>query len=214
MLRAKRGASISGDCSIRWRRVRAGRVRRGKSPASSAAIRTYCSGRVGDQFGQAQVHELAEAGAADDRWPHEGDHGHAHPEGVQAGGVAVVGEGVQPQVDAGGKAPDTAGGAGGRRTFTRSGAMPSCASKSSVRWRWLPFGGQISNLRTLDGLEDSGPEFQHGGVDLAEVVEAAEGDVALRQGGQGVDGRFAAERIVAPESVGQADRLLGVDGRR
>ena len=47
-------------------------------------------------------------------------------------------------------------------------------------------------------------------VDFAEVVEAAERDIALLQGRQRADRRLARERIVAPEGVGQADRFLRV----
>ena len=48
---------------------------------------------------------------------------HAHPERVQAGGVAVVGETCPARRRCGGRVPGTAGAAAGRRTSTRSGAI-------------------------------------------------------------------------------------------
>ena len=55
---------------------------------------------VGDEFRQAQIHELAEAGAADDGVPDPRDHRNPHEETLQAGGVAFVWEGVQANIDA------------------------------------------------------------------------------------------------------------------
>ena len=73
-----------------------------------------------------------------------------------------------------------------------------------------PFAGQDRQPGAIDGLENPRPKPQDDGIDLAEVVQAAEGDVALLRRRQGVDRRLALERIVAPERVRQADRLLGV----
>ena len=56
-------------------------------------------GGVGDEFLEAEVGELAEAGAGDGGGAWEGDDGDAHPVGVEGGGVAVVGEGVEADVD-------------------------------------------------------------------------------------------------------------------
>src|SRR5208337_3268670 len=72
------------------------------------------------------------------------------------------------------------------------------------------FGGQEHEPGAIDSLEDLGPKLQDRNVHFAEVVEAAERDVAVFQGRQRVDRRFAGKRIVAPESVWKADRFLRV----
>ena len=101
-VRANRGAFMSGEYSMRWRRVERRWLRRGRSSARSAAIGRIRRG-VGDQFWEADVGEDADAGAADGGFAGEGDDGDAHPEGVAGGGGAVVGEGVEGDVDAGGR---------------------------------------------------------------------------------------------------------------
>ena len=56
-------------------------------------------GGVGYQLWETEVHQLAQAGAADDRLAHACDDRYAHPEGIEAGGVAVVGESVEANID-------------------------------------------------------------------------------------------------------------------
>ena len=67
---------------------------------------TYCSG-VGDQLGQAQVREDAHAAAAHGRAAGQGDHRHAHPEGIHRGGAAVIGEGIEAEIERRDSARDT-----------------------------------------------------------------------------------------------------------
>ncbi len=59
-------------------------------------------GGGGGELGEVEVFELAPAGAGDGGLAgeaDEGDDGDAHVEGVEGGGVAVVGEGVEGDVD-------------------------------------------------------------------------------------------------------------------
>src|SRR6185295_11964085 len=49
--------------------------------------------------GEAEICELADAGAGEGVSAAQGDYGDAHPEGIEAGGVAVVGEGIEHDVD-------------------------------------------------------------------------------------------------------------------
>ena len=72
--------------------------------------------------------------------------------------------------------------------------------------------GQQKQTRRRHRAQDPGPETQHRIIDFAEVVQAAEGEEAVRLGGQRVDGEITAiQGIVAPETVGQPHGLLGVE---
>src|SRR3954447_5656844 len=62
------------------------------------------------------------------------------------------------------------------------------------------------------GDENSGPEIEYGRVNLGEVVEASEGDVAGGERGRRADIGDAGGSGVAPVRSGEAERLFGVDG--
>ena len=56
---------------------------------------------LGDEFLEADLRKQAHADAGAVRITCEGDHGNAHPEGLAGGGGAVVGEGVEGDIDGG-----------------------------------------------------------------------------------------------------------------
>jgi hypothetical protein len=58
-----------------------------------------CCIRLCGQIGQVKVEKLAVAAAADAGAAHSSHHWHAHPESVKAGGVAIVGDRIQPKID-------------------------------------------------------------------------------------------------------------------
>ena len=56
--------------------------------------------RMGDEFGETADREDRDAATADGGVAAQGDDGDAHPEGIAGGGDAVVGEGIEGDVDA------------------------------------------------------------------------------------------------------------------
>ena len=94
----------------------------------------------------------------------------------------------------------------------RSPAMPPCSKSARTA-------GQVTARRRLDDQPRGGhhlqhlrPQLQGRPGDLGELVEAAEGDeVALPRRQRSDRGRFVG-RLIGPEAVGKADRLLGVIG--
>ena len=124
-----------------------------------------------DELGEGEVGELADAGAGDGGAANAGDGGDAHPESVEAGGVAVIGEGVEAEVNAVVEAHIVGAGAAVEE-FDASGGevefFEDAVSQFSDRGEEEEAGGG-------KGVEDGGPEGEGAVVDLAEVVEAAEG---------------------------------------
>ena len=167
---------------------------------------------VGDEFFEVEIGELAEAGARDCGSAGEGDDGDAHPEGVETGGVAVVGNGVEGDVDVvvegeviGAGAAGVEGDAGG---VDVEGLLDAGAGGA--------FGGEEVEAGVGEGVEDVGPEMEGGWGDFAEVVEAAEGDLGFSpptvlERGEGVDEGFGGEGVVAPEGVGEVEGGFRVD---
>src|SRR5262249_5248954 len=156
-----------------------------------------------DQFRHAQVHELAEAGAADDGLAYLCDDGDAHPEGIEAGGVAVVGKCIETDIDAmvmfeiiaafdpEGELKAVCGGARGFHGLRNS---PTRAA----------FSREQDKARIGNGTHDLRPELQAALVDLARIIQTAKGDVAVANARKPGD-RLRDERIVAPERVGESD---------
>ena len=133
----------------------------------------------GDQLRQAKIRQLAQAGPPHDRRPHQGHDRHAHPERIQAGGVAVVGERYPGRCRCRGNTASTAAAAVGDEGHAIGGRrLPRPASPARCR-RCDPR-RPAASAASIDGLEDPRPELQHRRVDLAEIVQAAKGDIALR----------------------------------
>ena len=121
---------------------------------------------------------------------HESDDGNALPECVEAGGVSVIRESVEADVDAMVELQIPRAGCLATKV-TLSRFTPSSSSKSRVRRRTEPSGARSNSREPIDGLEDLSPQLQDRIVHLAEVVEAAERDAAVLHGRQGADRRFA-----------------------
>ena len=159
MLRAKRGASIRGEACIRAAGSRAA--------CPAGADRRQLDGDPhellgigGDQFRQAEIHQLAQARSPHDRWPHQGHDRHAHPKRVQAGRVPVVGNGIQSDVDAVVILQVLLPGLAGRRTSRDRGATPSSRQQVQRLLAMRPFAGQDRQPRAIDGLEHPRPELE------------------------------------------------------
>ena len=170
MFRANRGASISGEVCIRCRRVARRLPRRARSSANSAAMRTYCSGSGGDQFRQAEIHQLAQTGSPHDRLPHQGHDRHAHPKRVQAGRVPVVGNRIQSDVDAVVSTASTAAWAGGRRTSRDRGQrLPRPAGPASC-WRCVPSPARSVSRERSTALRTRAQIFRTSGLTLQKLL--------------------------------------------
>lgn len=171
-------------------------------------------GTVGDPLGEAELGELAQPPAGDGKISHQREHGHAHPESVEAGGVAVVGEGIDHQVDAvvllevgqHGAGRDELHAVGGR---TLEPQKRPDAVAMPARWR------KQDKARSRECGEESRPKAEDRVGDLPEAIETAEGDVASGQCGQGIDRKPATDgSVVAPEAVRKVDDLLRAGRRR
>jgi hypothetical protein len=68
-------------------------------------------------------------------------------------------------------------------------------------------GGLEDQPRTLDLVQDLGPERDHAAIDLRQVVERAEGDVAVALLGRRADLRGVARRGVGEKAARQADQV-------
>ena len=61
--------------------------------------RDECRVGIGDEIQQVEVKELAQARTADARFAEAGHDGNAHPQSIETGRMAVVGERVESEVD-------------------------------------------------------------------------------------------------------------------
>ena len=127
-----------------------------------------------------------------------GDAGDAHPEGVEGGGVSVVGEGVEAEVDA-------------VVELEVFGVFDAAAEVDAVVGDALA-GEEVEGALAEGAFEGEGvggvswafrggcgTRKEEGSVgDFAEVVEAAEGEVGGGEGGEFVDGGFGGEGVEAP----------------
>src|ERR1700678_3468301 len=68
------------------------------------------------------------------------------------------------------------------------------------------FGAQNQHPRSINRFKNLCPESQNLFVDFAEVVQAAEREVAARLRRQRIDGCFRLERFQAPERISKANR--------
>ena len=157
--------------------------------------------RVGGQFRKAEVGEQGEPCARGCGVADEVDDGNPHPEGVEAGGLAGVGERVESDVDAvvqfEVRRPGLPADEGHTLAFDPC-PLQQFRSALACGAVWC----KQNQPRAIDGAENPCPERQDEFVDLAEIVEAAECDLAAVQGRQGIHGRPAGERVVAPEGIG------------
>lgn len=164
-------------------------------------------GGLAGEFGEGEVIELGPGGAAEEAVADDGGDGDAHEEGVHTGRVAVAGEGVEGEVDlvielvviAGGEAVGEADAAGGDAVGVE---ITGYAVAVGAR------GCEEEELGVGEGVHDLDPEVVNAFVEFAEVIEVAEGEVAVGEGGKVVDGDFDGG-VVAPEGVGQAEGFFG-----
>ena len=145
--------------------------------------------------------------------PGEGDHRHAHQQGFAGRQAAGIRPRVQRDVDAvvgfqQGLVPHRPfdqhplpGDTVGSHDAVYMGAQLVIAKGSALE--------QQARIRC--GPQQFGPAPEQHIVDLARVVEAAKGDKAVCQRGQGLDVRRVGRRVVANVVVGQADELFGVE---
>ena len=170
-------------------------------------------GGLGDEVGEADGGEEADADARHVAVAGEGEDGDAHPEGFAGGGGAVVGEGVEGDVEAVvafevagvvgefGEEGEAVGGDGvfGEELVEAGGGFGAG-------------GGFEGEAGVGDGLEDAGPEVEGGVVDFGEVVEAAEGDVVVGEVRGRGDGGSAGEGGEAPGGLREAEEAFRVVG--
>ena len=120
--------------------------------ANPAAIRTYCSGLSAINSGRPRFLSW-EGPLPNHRLTHDRNDGHPHPERVQAGGMPVVGDRIEANVDAvvdleilRARSAGNKGDAVGRDRFPFQQIQRVLAV--------APFGSQDQQLRAIDGLED------------------------------------------------------------
>jgi hypothetical protein len=157
-------------------------------------------GGGGDQFGEVEIAKDAEAAAGDGRGPGKRDEGDAHPESVEAGGVAAVGEGVEDDIDAMIEREVV----GARAPFDEFEAIRSdarCGEEIGGALAVLAKAAEEEESGVWDLGEDTRPEAEDGVIDLREIVEAAEGEESLGVRREVVDGQFDAAGVVAPKAV-------------
>ena len=166
-------------------------------------------GARGDQFRQAQIRQLTQAGPPYYRLPHQGNDRHAHPKTVEAGRVPIVGDRIQSDVDAV-VVPQILGTGlvNDEHHPLRANSFLNQQVQNLPAMRAFP--GQDRQPRTRDGRKNLRPKLEDLRIDLAEVVKAAERDIALLCRWQGVDRRLAVQRIVTPKGLRQANRFLRV----
>lgn len=160
-------------------------------------------------FGETKGGELAESAAADGGFAEAAGDRDAHPAGIEAGGVAVAGEGIEGEIDlvigfqiAWAELKAEEGKAGG--VDVESGEAGLKAGTSGT------FGGHEQELGLRDTLEDGRPECEGMIGDFAGGVEGAEGDVAAREGGEAAHGDVG-EGVVAPEGIREAVDAFAVE---
>ena len=168
-------------------------------------------GRLGRQLLQVEVAQLAPAGPPDRRPARHREGRDPHPEGIQAGGVPVVGQGVQAEID-----PVVELQILGPRSLVderdacRINLLPLQPGQDLVPRRALWRHHQEARPGTARSTRAQ--SARHPAVDLAEGVQAAEGDRAGFQGRQRAHRRLVGQRVVTPEGVRQAHGFLGVEG--
>src|SRR5439155_26858945 len=116
---------------------------------------------------------------------------HAHPQAIAGRRVAGIGEGVEREVDAVILCEVLAL----REVRDELNLMRREALDQSLAV-WTFRNGK-NQAGVWAGAEDSLPERQHRLRDLREIVQASEGDVAVRQRGKRVDRRRVAHGRVA-----------------
>ena len=134
-------------------------------------------GRLSDPFLHAEVGEKEDAAASDVARAGESDERHAHPEGVEAGGAAGIGEGIEIDVDAAMEEQVVAGRSLGGENSMRSAVRPWAALQRCTRSLVFSRGTTQENARPRDAPADLAPELAHFGGDFAEIVQATEGDM-------------------------------------
>ena len=141
----------------------------------------------------------------------ERDHRHAHPERLAGRGGAVVGEGVERNVDLVVERQMVFG-----LDFGRQDPEPLAADAVGREGR-LEHGPGLGvagagrfqhQAGALDLLENPGPEGDHPSIDLGQVVERAEGDVAVTLHRQRPDLRRVAGRRIGEKAARQTDQEL------
>ena len=208
MFRAKRGRPSAANRRIRSRNARAARPDAADRLANPAAIRTNCSGVSAINSGRSEIRELAQARSPHHGLAHDRDHGHAHPEGVQDWWYAHCRGTCPARRRCGGRAPDTAREAGRRRrSRDRARRLPVPADPASVAVAAL--GGQDHQSRAIDGPAALAPTAsEHAALTLQKLFRQPNVMWPFAKAGSALTAGSAGQRIVAPESVGQADRLL------
>ena len=133
----------------------------------------------------------------------------SHPERVERGDGAVVGEGVEADVELM-IAVEVS------RPRDAPGELDPIRADSPLKEQ-RPHCLQVSTglrmndqARARQRLQDGKPHPQRRLADLGEVVQAAEGDEAITERGQRGNGRRFFGRLVAPVAVGKPYRTLGV----
>jgi hypothetical protein len=164
-------------------------------------------GGFADELGEAEVVGLGPCAAAPLGGADVGGDGDAHIEGVHGGGVAVVREGIEAEVDLvvelvvvdGGGAGDEGDAVGGDTVFAEAGDGAVAVAA---------FGGEEEEAGFFEDAHDLGPELVGFLVEFAEVVEVAEGDAAGFAGGEAIDGDVGGG-VVAPPGVGEVEDGFG-----
>jgi hypothetical protein len=144
----------------------------------------------GGELGEAGVAEEGDALAGGPAVAIETEDGDALPEGFHGGGAAIVGEGVEGEVDIGvGGEEVVVGGAAGAGEAVRGDAV----GFEGVE-KVLADGGAMEEAVFEDqagvggAAEDFGPGGDYRGVELVVGGEAAEGEVTVCEEGRGGDG--------------------------
>ena len=206
--RAKRAPSISTDSSNRWRKVVRRLASRGRSRASPDGDLHVFFARVTDEFRQAEVTEEAESTARDGKFSDEAHQRDAHPKRIEARRVAIIGEGVECDVETVIQFEVSVSWAWNDE-FHPVRLNPAAFEKIQHPPAMAAFGAQNQQSRFRNFAKYFCPEIQLGFVDFAKAVQASKGHEAVFRGRQFGSRRAAIPRgVVAPEAVEEID-LLG-----
>ena len=132
-------------------------LKRGKSLARDDAVAMNLIRRMGNQLGQAEICKLAYAAASHDRSTGDCDDGDAHPEGIQAGRMTIVGKRIKADINVMIKRHVLL-----QRLFAEErnpilgDALLSQKSKRALTARAL--GGKQDEPRPINGLQNACPE--------------------------------------------------------
>ena len=208
------GHPVAATTASARRNLRASVASRARSPARPAAMSTYCSGVSAISSGRPRFERMLTPAAAHRRATGQRDHRDAHPEGIQRGDAAVVGEGIEAQVQAVIAVGDTDSRAPGDELDAVAGDAAVLEQPEYAYPMTAVLGMDQQSRRRAGARRSVHHSSRAGRLTLAELIQAAERHEAVLRAPAIRRPAAVVRRLIAPEAVREPDRSLGVDRRR